>query len=124
MACAYDCGLASGYHEIESEWVTIADIKGRAYLGFLPNDLDIGEAEAIILATEMDAEALIMDERTGYLVAKSQGINVIGTLTVLSMAKQKHLIESVRPILDEMVDKGRWYSRFVYETFLSEIGEL
>jgi predicted nucleic acid-binding protein len=94
------------------------------YLGFLLNDLDLGEAEALLLAAEINADVLIIDERLGYQMAKSKGINAIGTLTVLLMAKQQGIIESVKPLLDDMIQKGRWYSHSVYDNFLKQIGEL
>jgi predicted nucleic acid-binding protein len=45
--------------------------------------LDVGEREAICLATEREADALIIDEPEGREAAKRQGIRVIGTLRVL-----------------------------------------
>jgi predicted nucleic acid-binding protein len=45
--------------------------------------LDVGEREAIRLAQELEADALIMDEPAGREAAKRQGLRVIGTLRVL-----------------------------------------
>lgn len=45
--------------------------------------LDIGEREAISLAQELQAEALIIDEPDGREEAIRQGLRVIGTLRVL-----------------------------------------
>jgi predicted nucleic acid-binding protein len=45
--------------------------------------LDAGEREAIRLAQELEADALIMDEPAGREAAKRQGLRVIGTLRVL-----------------------------------------
>jgi len=112
-----------GYTEVDNEYFKIKEISGRQYMGFLLNDLDIGEAEAIVLAKEIDADALIIDERTGFAIARSQNINAIGTLTVLLIAKQNGLIAKVKPILDEMIAKGRWYSKHVYYEFLRQINE-
>lgn len=114
---------AFGYNEIDSDFIKTIEIKGIMYLGFLLNDLDLGEAEAIILATEMNADALIIDERLGYKIAQSKGINAIGTLSILLMAKQQGIIKSVKPLLDDMIQKGRWYSKSVYENFLKQINE-
>jgi predicted nucleic acid-binding protein len=113
-----------GYDEIEQPWCCIKDVQGIQYVGFLCYDLDRGEAEAITLAKELNAGILILDERIGYKIAKQQGLRVIGTLTVLLMAKQRNIISSVRPILDEMILNGRWYSQAVYNSFLQQIGEL
>lgn len=114
---------AFGYNEIDSDFIKTIEIKGTMYLGFLLNDLDLGEAEAIILATEINADALIIDERLGYKIAQSKGINAIGTLSILLMAKEQGIIKSVKPLLDEMIQKGRWYSKSVYENFLKQTNE-
>jgi predicted nucleic acid-binding protein len=45
-----------------------------------------GEAEAIALAAELDADLLLIDERDGTAEAKRLGLNVTGTLGVLDMA--------------------------------------
>lgn len=112
-----------GHDDIDQPWCHIQDVQGTLYVGFLCHDLDRGEAEAITLAKELYADTLILDERTGYMIAKQQGLHVIGTLTVLLMAKQHGFISSIRPILDEMILKGRWYSHSVYRSFLQQIGE-
>jgi len=115
---------APGYQEIDAAYFQVKTIEGTPYIGFLLNDLDRGEAEAIMLAKEIKADTLIIDERTAYRIARAQDINTIGTLTILLMAKQQGLIESVKPLLDAMIIQGRWYSHFVYNDFLKKIGEI
>ncbi|MCP4701652.1 MAG: DUF3368 domain-containing protein [Gammaproteobacteria bacterium] len=44
--------------------------------------------------------------------------------TRLLMAKKTGLIDAVKPLLDDMISAGRWYSDAVYQTFLRDIGEL
>jgi predicted nucleic acid-binding protein len=53
--------------------------------------LDVGEREAIRLATELEADALIIDEPEGREAAKRQGLRVIGTLWVLYDAAEAGL---------------------------------
>ena len=91
---------------------------------FISGAVCINDDESILLAKEINADALIIDERTGYKIAKFQGINAIGTLSILLLSKERGLIEVVKPLLDDMIIKGRWYSSFVYENFLKQIGEL
>jgi predicted nucleic acid-binding protein len=57
----------------------------------LPN-LDEGEKQAIALFEEINADALIIDERQGRAEAARRGIFVIGTLGVLSSAAEKDLL--------------------------------
>jgi uncharacterized protein len=113
-----------GYKEIDADWFKVHTIQGKKYLGFLLNDLDQGEAEAIVLAKEIEAEIFIIDERIGYNIAKMQNIFTIGTLSVIYMAKKKGIIQTVKPLLDKMIQKGRWYSNRTYKEFLEKIGEL
>lgn len=117
-------GKYPGYDKLDSDLFDIKELDYSTNLDLLLKELDKGESESILLAEEIAADFLIIDERLAYQIAKSRGINVIGTLSVLLMAKDKGFINAVKPILDEMITKGRWYSIRVYEYFLKSIGEL
>lgn len=88
-------------------------------------ELDLGEAEAIILAKEMKADELLIDETAGRRVAAREGVNVIGLLGVLLEAKGRGIIHSVREISEELETKaGFRLSNAVKEIFFREAGEL
>jgi predicted nucleic acid-binding protein len=55
--------------------------------------LDVGEREAIHLAKELRADALIIDEPDGREAAQRQGLRVIGTLRVLYDAAEAGLCD-------------------------------
>lgn len=57
------------------------------------NLLDPGEAQAIELAKELNAAALLIDEKKGRRIAKDRGLLTIGTITVLELAAQKNLLD-------------------------------
>ena len=88
------------------------------------NQLDLGETETIILAKELDADFVIIDENVAYKIAKSCELNVVRTLSILLRAKEKGLIPELKPLLDEMIIKGRWYSQRIYKTVLEQTGEI
>jgi len=48
---------------------------------------------------------------------------VVRTLSVLKAAKNKNIISRVTPIVEEMVQKGRWYSKNVIAKFLRDAEE-
>ena len=48
--------------------------------------LDFGEAQAIALALEYEAELLLLDERDATIAARQLGLTVTGTLGVLDRA--------------------------------------
>jgi len=51
-----------------------------------------GEAEAISLARELQADILLIDERKGVAAARQYGLFVTGTLGVLEIAAERGLI--------------------------------
>ena len=112
-----------GFNEIDSSFVEVKEIKGQIYRDFLLTELDLGEAETIILAKELNADFVIIDEALGYKIANHSGLTAIRTLSLLLKAKQKGYITEVKPLMDEMIIKGRWYSNQVYQTFLNQAGE-
>lgn len=67
------------------------------------DDIDLGEAEAIILALEVKADLLLMDERRGRALAINYGLNVTGLLGVLLQAKRNGLIPAVKPLIDQLI---------------------
>ncbi|CAA6805875.1 MAG: Nucleic acid-binding protein [uncultured Sulfurovum sp.] len=109
---------AFGYQEIDDDFFQIEHIKDDFSQNILLNDLDLGEAQTIVLAKEMGADIVLIDETIGYNIAKSQELNVKRTLSFLIASKKRGYIDEVKPLLDEMIDKGRWISRKVYRDVL------
>lgn len=56
-------------------------------------NLDYGELQAIALCEELNADALIIDDRQGREEAVKRGIFVIGTLGVLNGAAERGLLD-------------------------------
>jgi predicted nucleic acid-binding protein len=66
----------------------------------------------------------IRDENRGYRVARQVGLPVVRTLSLLLRAKEKGYVVQIKPILEEMITRGRWYSPAVCQAILSEAGEI
>lgn len=58
-----------------------------------PGFLGEGERDAILLATELGADGLLIDDRDGRREAKQRALRVIGTLGVLAAAADKGLLD-------------------------------
>lgn len=68
----------------------------------LATDLGPGETEVLMLGLELDDPLLILDDGLARRVAQSRGLAIRGTLGTLLDAKNKGLIETVAPLLDQL----------------------
>ncbi|MGF1519157.1 MAG: DUF3368 domain-containing protein [Nodosilinea sp.] len=68
--------------------------------------LDAGEANAIALALELQADDLLIDERLGRQEAVRLGLSILGILGVLLVAKQRSLIPQVQPVVDALINQA------------------
>ncbi len=64
------------------------------------DELDAGEREAIILAEELKADVLLMDERGGREAALKRNLPVVGTLGILERAAEKDLLDFTETLRD------------------------
>ena len=89
----------------DADWIAVVAVRGAEYLSLLPV-LDAGEREAIILASEQNADLLLMDDLAGRRAAMMYGINVMGTLGFLKVMCRKGRVENLRNVLDELMGHG------------------
>lgn len=79
-------------------WIATQSVTDLDQVTSLRTALDQGEAEAIALALELNAELLLIDESPGRAIARQYGINITGVLGVLLEAKRRGLIVPVKPL--------------------------
>lgn len=90
----------------------------------LRQDLDAGEAEAIALAIEQNADLLLMDERIGRAAAQHFDLPVIGLIGILIAAKQKKLLPEIKSNLDRLRRQAGFYiSETLYQRILRDVDE-
>ena len=90
----------------------------------LLDELDQGEAETIVLAQELNAEWVLMDEKAGRRKLTEMGINKIGTLGILLRAKSAGLLSTVRPDIEKLRAQHFSISQAVIDAILKEADEL
>jgi len=107
-----------------SDWIQVLMVSNKDLVRILSLVLDDGEAEAIALAKETNADLLIIDEIKGRSYAKELNINIIGLVGILLLAKEKKVIENVGEVLTELQEKaGFWISKNLWETALKAASE-
>ena len=114
-----------GFKEVKKEkWIKTKKIENELAKAYLLTDLDDGEAEVIVLADDEKADIIVMDDRLDRKVARLRGYNVIGTLRLLVMSKEKGIISEVRSRIEKLKTAGFWLSEDVIKTVLEQTGEL
>lgn len=107
-----------------ASWLEIRKVHDLTAVNSLKKVLDDGESEAIILAKELQADYLLIDEHEGREVAVSEGLKTIGVLGVLIQAKDDGLIPLVKPVMDDLQTTAKFrISKKLYEYVLAEVGE-
>lgn len=103
-------------------WVKIRAVQHAASVNYL-TDLDRGEAEVLVLAREIEADLVIIDERLGRKYAAHFNLPLTGTLGILLRAKQAGHISRVKPLLQLLREQGVWLSDRVFKEVVRLAGE-
>ncbi|MCI0487831.1 MAG: DUF3368 domain-containing protein [Blastocatellia bacterium] len=106
-------------------WITIHNVADQQAVAQLmaATGLDRGESEAIILAIELRASLVILDDRTARHYCQTQNLPVIGTVGVLLLAKDNNLISAVKQPMDALIAYGIRISPALYQIVLNSAGE-
>ena len=87
-------------------WIQVRNVTDETAVALVQASLHKGEAEAIVLATELHAERLVMDDQDARRFANRCGLTVIGTLGILLAAKQRGAIASLRAEINALASLG------------------
>ncbi len=87
-------------------WRQAREVADQTAVGLVQAALHRGEAEAIVLATESQAERLVMDDQDARRFADRCGLKTVGTLGILLAAKQRGEIASLRSEIECLLALG------------------
>lgn len=83
-----------------------------------------GERDALSLAAELGADAVLMDERAGRAVASGLGLQSIGILGILVQAKTLGLVPAIKPLINRLHSHARfWIAPALMQQVLRSVGE-
>jgi len=99
-------------------WVIQHQVQDHDAVGRLTARLGRGEAEAIVLAKELPADFVVLDDATARRIAETEGCHVLGLLGLVVHAKQQGFIPAVKPTLDRIVAAGFYLDDKLYRTIL------
>jgi uncharacterized protein len=121
---AVQAELSKNGIDLDPLWTRVVAAQDQNDVAGLREQLDPGEAEAIVVAAELAAELLLVDEKRGRRIAIDRGLEVTGLLGVLAEAKARMLIPRCQPILDDMIRvAGFWIGDDLRAQYLRELNE-
>ena len=116
-------GRAGSSETVKASWIHVLDVRDRTAVELLRGRLDAGESEAIVLALQLHADLLLIDEALGRRVAEAHGLKKTGTIGTLILAKKANFIPEVTPLLAQLQAHGFRMSQELYRTAQSLAGE-
>jgi predicted nucleic acid-binding protein len=115
----YDEIVVKDAHALASySWIIVRTISNTAAKEAFVSALHDGEVEVMLLAKELDAGLVIIDDGLARKHAKYLGLSVAGTMGVLLRAKENGDINTLKPVLDELLEKGFYISDDIYRKVL------
>lgn len=113
-----------GEEEVRAaDWIVVTAIRDRLAASLLLDELDAGESEALVLAAELPAQLILLDESRARIKAGQRGLAAMGMLGVLLLAKRQGLLTKVSPHLQALQRRSFRMSESVYRAVLVEAGE-
>lgn len=99
--------------------------KVRSISGFneLTFVMDYGESESVMLYKELDANYLLIDDKKARNISENLGLQCIGIVGILAIAKEKGLISELRPLFKKFLENKRFYSLKMLNLILSKFSE-
>ena len=102
--------------------MTIRSVQDRTLLP-LVTSLGDGEKEVLALGLEATNALLVLDDRNARRYAIAAGLELTGTLGILVLAKERGLIDSIRPALDRLQELQFRLSAATRQMVLNLAGE-
>ena len=104
-------------------WVDVKAVLNRDLLYDYAETVDIGEASAMALATEIRADLLIIDDAKARRFAKKLELNITGTIGVILSAKLNGIIPAVKPYIIKIQETNFRISDWLTSQILKDAGE-
>ena len=108
----------------DPEWLHVIQPINQAAVVILRRQLDPGESEAIVLAAEISADLILIDEKKGRGIALGRGLRVTGLPGVLAEAKAPKIVPRCGPLLDDLIRAaGFWIGDELRARYLRNLNE-
>ena len=106
-----------------SEFLVRRDVDNRGAVSVLQRvtGLHLGESEALVLADQIQADLVLLDELSGRSAARSMNLEYTGTIGILAAGYRKGVLskQDVDACVDILKSSGRHISDALYEELIN-----
>jgi len=104
-------------------WVIVKKVINISLQQEFLNYVDLGEASAIALASEIAYDFIILDDAEARKFAEKKGMAVKGTIGLLLIAKKTGFIPLLKPYFDQIQRTNFRVSQTILDLVLRDAGE-
>ncbi len=106
-------GLAGAEAVGKAAWLEVERIKNPVSLNLAQKQfaLDIGELSVLVLAKEMKADLLLLDDLGARKLAQKQGFRVQGTVGILEACYARKYLVDLRQAYAQLLSEGIYLDR-------------
>jgi predicted nucleic acid-binding protein len=105
------------------EWILVIEPSHKSQEQVSPLNIDPGEKAAIALSLDHPGSLLIVDDEKARQAAERFHLTITGTLGILVKAKKAGLLQSIKPLIDQIMETDFRVSYSIIHQALVEAGE-
>ncbi len=119
-------GLPGSIKVADSEWVKVKPISNRSNLAALRKNsvLGVGELSTIVLAEELGAQTVLLDDYKARTLTKAEGLHVRGTVGILEALYQQQYLVDLREAFQKLLLNEVYIDRKLLNRRLESLGLL
>ena len=93
----------SGSAEIQNaNWIDVTEVRDMQAVDVLRQELGAGESQSMVLAQELHASLIILDDARARRKAQQLGLSIAGTAALLFRAQELALIANAEQVIGEL----------------------
>lgn len=108
-------GAAETLAAVRDGWLKQVWVQNRIAVDALLDELDLGEAEAIVAARELGVERVLLDDGIARAKAQAMGLSVSGTIGILLLARKNGVALDLKRELDVLIRENFRLSPRLYQ---------
>ncbi|MCB0070292.1 MAG: DUF3368 domain-containing protein [Caldilineaceae bacterium] len=105
---------------LEAGWMKSIAVQNRIAVDGLLDELHLGEAEAIVLARELNIQRILLDDRAARRKAAIMALSPTGTIGVLLLGKARGELIDIRHDLDRLIAENFRISPRLYAELVGD----